>query len=71
MNEQRSMGRFLGEEVMYVMRGIGRTETTVPLFGRLANDRDRASRLVPASGDLDLCGIALYDKLGVSGAVGS
>jgi hypothetical protein len=50
------MGPFLGEEVMHVMRGIGRTETTVPLFGRFANDRDRASWLVSASGDLDLCG---------------
>lgn len=37
MNQQRqmvlSMGQFLGEEVLYVMRGIGRTETAVPVHG--------------------------------------
>ena len=37
MNQQRqmvlSMGQFLGEEVLHVMRGIERTETAVPLFG--------------------------------------
>ena len=37
MNQQRqmvaSMGQFLGEEVMHVMRGIERTETAVPLYG--------------------------------------
>jgi len=39
MNQQRqmvsSMGQFLGEEVMPVMRGIERTETAVPLYGSL------------------------------------
>jgi len=37
MNQQRqmvlSMGQFLGEEVLYVMRGIDRTSTQVPLYG--------------------------------------
>ena len=37
MNQQRqmvsSMGQFLGEEVLRVMRGIERTETTVSLYG--------------------------------------
>ena len=37
MNQQRqmvsSMGQFLGEEVLHVMRGIDRTETAVPLSG--------------------------------------
>jgi neutral/alkaline ceramidase-like enzyme len=37
MNQQRqmaqSMGQFLGEEVLWVMRGIERTETSVPLHG--------------------------------------
>ena len=37
MNQQRqmvsSMGQFLGEEVMHVMRGIERTESSVPLSG--------------------------------------
>jgi neutral ceramidase len=37
MNQQRqmvlSMGQFLGEEVLHVMRGIDRTETAVPLYG--------------------------------------
>ena len=37
MSQQRqmvlSMGQFLGEEVLHVMRGITRSETTVPLFG--------------------------------------
>ena len=41
MNQQRqmvsSMGQFLGEEVMHVMRGIERTETTVPLYGSFAS----------------------------------
>jgi neutral ceramidase len=40
MNQQRqmvlSMGQFLGEEVLQVMRGIGRTDTAVPLFGRFS-----------------------------------
>jgi hypothetical protein len=40
MNQQRqmvlSMGQFLGEEVLHVMRGIGRRETTVPLSGRFS-----------------------------------
>jgi hypothetical protein len=38
MNQQRqmvlSMGQFLGEEVLHVMRGIGRKESSVPLSGR-------------------------------------
>ena len=38
MNQQRqmvlSMGQFLGEEVLHVMRGIKRTDTAVPLAGR-------------------------------------
>jgi hypothetical protein len=37
MNQQRqmvsSMGQFLGEEVLYVMRNIERTDTEVRLFG--------------------------------------
>jgi neutral ceramidase len=37
MNQQRqmllSMGQFLGEEVLYVIRNIGRTDTDVRLFG--------------------------------------
>ena len=37
MNQQRqmasSMGQFLGEEVLYVMRGIGRLESSVPIAG--------------------------------------
>ena len=37
MNQQRqmvsSMGQFLGEEVLYVMRGIERLDTTVPIAG--------------------------------------
>ena len=37
MNQQRqmvaSMGQFLGEEVLHVMRGAERTETSVPLWG--------------------------------------
>jgi hypothetical protein len=37
MNQQRqmllSMGQFLGEEVLHVMRNIGRTDTDVRLFG--------------------------------------
>src|SRR5205085_9592903 len=37
MNQQKqmtvSMGQFLAEEVMHVMRGIERTDTAVPLFG--------------------------------------
>jgi hypothetical protein len=37
MNQQRqmvlSMGQFLGEEVLHVMRGIERTETAVPIYG--------------------------------------
>ncbi len=40
MNQQRqmvaSMGQFLGEEVLRVMRGIERTETTISLDGRQA-----------------------------------
>ena len=43
MNQQRqmvsSMGQFLGEEVMHVMRGIERTETAVRLHGSVANIR--------------------------------
>ena len=43
MNQQRqmvaSMGQFLGEEVMHVMRGIERTETAVPLYGSFTNIR--------------------------------
>jgi neutral ceramidase len=43
MNQQRqmvsSMGQFLGEEVMHVMRGIERTEATVPLYGSFTNIR--------------------------------
>lgn len=38
MNQQRqmvlSMGQFLGEEVLHVMRRIGRKETAVPISGR-------------------------------------
>jgi hypothetical protein len=38
MSQQRqmvlSMGQFLGEEVLHVMRGIGRTDAAVPLSGR-------------------------------------
>jgi neutral ceramidase len=38
MNQQRqmvlSMGQFLGEEVLYVMRGLGRMETAVTLAGQ-------------------------------------
>ena len=37
MNQQRqmvsSMGQFLGEEVLHVMRGVERTDTAVPLHG--------------------------------------
>jgi neutral ceramidase len=37
MNQQRqmvlSMGQFLGEEVLHVMRGIERTESAVPVYG--------------------------------------
>jgi hypothetical protein len=37
MNQQRqmvtSMGQFLGEEVLHVMRGIERTDASVPLYG--------------------------------------
>lgn len=40
MNQQRqmvlSMGQFLGEEVLHVIRGIERTETVVPLVGASA-----------------------------------
>ena len=40
MNQQRqmvlSMGQFLGEEVLHVMRGIERTDTAVPLSGRFS-----------------------------------
>lgn len=40
MNQQRqmvaSMGQFLGEEVLYVMRGMARTETDVALRGSFA-----------------------------------
>jgi len=40
MNQQRqmvlSMGQFLGEEVLHVMRGIERPEAAVPLAGRAA-----------------------------------
>jgi neutral ceramidase len=43
MNQQRqmvsSMGQFLGEEVMHVMRGIDRTETAVPLYGSFTSIR--------------------------------
>ena len=43
MNQQRqmvsSMGQFLGEEVMHVMRGIDRTEVTVPLYGTFTSVR--------------------------------
>ena len=39
MNQQRqmvsSMGQFLGEEVLHVMRGIERKETAVPLYGAM------------------------------------
>jgi hypothetical protein len=38
MNQQRqmvlSMGQFLGEEVLHVMRGMGRMDSAVPLSGR-------------------------------------
>jgi len=40
MNQQRqmvaSMGQFLGEEVLHVMRGTQRTETAVPVYGSTA-----------------------------------
>ena len=40
MNQQRqmvlSMGQFLGEEVLHVMRGIERLDTAVPLAGRFS-----------------------------------
>ncbi len=40
MDQQRqmvkSMGQFLGEEVLHVMRGIERSETAVPLYGASA-----------------------------------
>ena len=40
MNQQRqmvlSMGQFLGEEVLHVMRGIGRKDTAPPLSGRFS-----------------------------------
>src|SRR5688572_16260853 len=40
MNQQRqmvlSMGQLLGEEVLHVMRGIERTDTAVPLSGRVS-----------------------------------
>jgi hypothetical protein len=40
MNQQRqmvlSMGQFLGEEVLHVMRGIERTDAAVPLSGRFS-----------------------------------
>jgi hypothetical protein len=40
MNQQRqmvlSMGQFLGEEVLHVMRNIGRKDTAVPLSGRVS-----------------------------------
>jgi hypothetical protein len=40
MNQQRqmvlSMGQFLGEEVLHVMRAIGRQETVVPISGRFS-----------------------------------
>jgi hypothetical protein len=40
MNQQRqmvlSMGQFLGEEVLHVMRGIERTDTVVPIVGASA-----------------------------------
>ena len=43
MNQQRqmvsSMGQFLGEEVMHVMRGIERTETAIPLYGSFTSIR--------------------------------
>jgi len=43
MNQQRrmveSMGQFLGEEVLYVMRGIDRTEADVPLQGSFSTIR--------------------------------
>jgi hypothetical protein len=43
MNQQRqmvsSMGQFLGEEVMRVMRGIERTATAVPLYGSFTSIR--------------------------------
>jgi hypothetical protein len=43
MNQQRqmvsSMGQFLGEEVMHVMRGIDRTEASVPLYGSFTTIR--------------------------------
>jgi hypothetical protein len=43
MNQQRqmvsSMGQFLGEEVMHVMRGIDRTVTAVPLYGSFTSIR--------------------------------
>jgi hypothetical protein len=43
MNQQRqmvtSMGQFLGEEVLHVMRTIARSETAVPLHGSVATVR--------------------------------
>jgi len=43
MNQQRqmvsSMGQFLGEEVMHVMRGIDRIVTPVPLYGSFTTIR--------------------------------
>jgi hypothetical protein len=43
MNQQRqmvlSMGQFLGEEVLHVMRGIARTETAVPIVGGVSTIR--------------------------------
>ena len=40
MNQQRqmvlSMGQFLGEEVLHVMRGIDRLDSTVPISGRFS-----------------------------------
>jgi hypothetical protein len=43
MNQQRqmvlSMGQFLGEEVLHVMRGIARTETAVPISGGVSTIR--------------------------------
>jgi hypothetical protein len=40
MNQQRqmvlSMGQFLGEEVLHVMRGMGRVDSAVPLSGRVS-----------------------------------
>jgi hypothetical protein len=43
MNQQRqmllSMGQFLGEEVLHVMRGIDRTDTAVPISGGFSTIR--------------------------------